>query len=165
MSPRSPRRPRGVRPKGFYFDWSVFSVHALSWRARRAGHGRDDDLAVVLLAGGAVLGEVGLAAIAAANAEAESKDKESGAKPRSPIANVGSAFVGAAIGTFGAALLTRALARKADTAKVDALQARLGAARREFEVLKREAAQGRINEADHRSAVERLFDGLWRSGE
>jgi hypothetical protein len=53
--------------------------------------------------------------------------------------------------------LTRTLGRHADTRRVDDLQARLSAARREFDILAEHRRSARLPIAFHRAAVERLF--------
>jgi hypothetical protein len=156
---RKPSDTWPKRPKGFYDDWTMFCCQALSARLQHEDGG--DDLAVVLLAGGAILGGLGMITIVAANQNAiDAKGKEWGIEKLSTIAGVGSAMLGATVGGLGVAWLTRTLGRHADVAKVDALQARLATARREFESLKTERSEGRLNVDHHRAAVERLFMAL-----
>ncbi|ADO75849.1 uncharacterized protein STAUR_8094 [Stigmatella aurantiaca DW4/3-1] len=115
-------------------------------------------LAAVLLAGGAVLGAGGLFAVVRSNREViDAKGKQWGVEGLSSIALGGGTILGAAVGTLGGALLNRTLGRHADRTKVDALQARLSRARREFESFRQDARNGLLNSVQHRLAVERLF--------
>lgn len=54
----------------------------------------------------------------------------------------------------------RTLGRHADTAKVNALQARLSGVRREFEAIARDCAEERLDHQQHRFGVERLLVDL-----
>lgn len=144
------------RPQGFYEDWTVFCCQVLSERLRQGGDG--DDVAAVLLAAGAILGGAGLLFLVSENKSAiDAKGREWGIPNLSTIAGIGGAVVGATVGGLGVAWLTRTLGRHADTEKVDALQSRLSNARREFEALQRDCAEGRLDHQHHRLAVERLF--------
>lgn len=147
------------RPKGFYEDWTIFCCQALSTRLQKGGS--DDELAVVLLAAGAILGGTGLVVLVSENKNAiDAKGREWGIGNLSTIAGIGGAVLGATVGGLGVAWLTRTLGRHADTGKVDALQTSLAEARREFEALQRDCAERRLNHPHHRLAVERLFHDL-----
>jgi hypothetical protein len=161
MSP-SPKPPTKwpERPKTFFEDWTVFCTEALAKLLKE----QDDMLAAVLLAGGAVLGAGGIFALVQANREViEAKGKEWGLEGLGSIALGGGTLLGAAVGSLSGALLTRTLGRHADRAKVDALQARLSRARREFEALRQDVASGILDSVQHRLAVERLFLELTQS--
>ncbi|HEY4180224.1 MAG TPA: hypothetical protein VGM90_25450 [Kofleriaceae bacterium] len=144
------------RPKGFYEDWTIFCCQTLSARLQQDGN--DEELAVVLLAAGAILGGAGLLYLASENKDTiDAKGREWGIANLSTIAGVGGAVLGATVGGLGVTWLTRTLGRHADSQKVDALQARLSNARREFETLQNDCANGRLDHLHHRLAVERLF--------
>jgi hypothetical protein len=143
------------RPKGFYAEWPAFCSEVVSARLKDAP---PDVVAALLLAAGAVLGGAGMLALVAANSEAiDSKGREWGIENLSTIVGVGGALVGAAVGGFGIAWLTRMLGRQADPAVVAREQERLVAAKQEFESLAVERTAGRLPVDQHRLAVERLY--------
>lgn len=145
------------RPDGFYEDWDVFCAQVLSVRLEAGG----DDAAVVLLAGGAILGSAGLLHLVVAHKAAiDRKGREWGIPNLSAIAGVGAGVLTAAAGGLTIAWLTRTLGRHADTRQVDGLQARLSSARREFDTLAEHRRAARLPVGFHRAAVDRLFDGL-----
>lgn len=147
------------RPDDFYDDWSVFCSEALSARLKRGG--RDDELAVVLLAAGAILGSAGLLDVVIENKAAiDRKGREWGVPDLSKIAGIGGAILGATAGGLSIAWLTRTLGRHADTEQVNALQTRLSTARREFETLENHCREKRLPHVFHRAAVEHLFTEL-----
>ncbi len=147
------------RPKGFYEDWTIFCCQAPSTRLQQGGS--DDELAVVLLAAGAILGGTGLIFLVSENKKAiDAKGRDWGIDNLSTIAGIGGAVLGATVGGLGVAWLTRTLGRHADTEKVDKLQSRLSEARRVFEALQRDCTEGRLHHQHHRLAVERLFHDL-----
>ena len=153
-TPKPPPSTWPKRPKGFYDDWTIFCVDALSQMLKE----HDDLLAVVLLAGGAVLGAGSLFALLRANQEfIDAKGKQWGIENLGSIAVGGGTLIGAAVGSIGGALLNRTLSKHADVAKVDALQARLSKARRDFELLRQDLRDGLLDDQHHRLAVERLF--------
>lgn len=150
------RSSPGRAAPGFYNDWTVFCFQVLSTRLKEGDDA--DDLAAVLLAAGAILGGTGLIMLAAENRDAiDAQGRKWGLENLSAIAGIGGAVLGEAVGGFGIAWLVRTLGRHADTQRVDELQARLSAIRREFEALSNELAQGKLTEQHQRLAVERLF--------
>ena len=153
------RRPSNKwpdRPPGFYEDWTVFCFYVLSTRLREGDDA--NDVAAVLLAAGAILGGTGLVMLATENKDAiDAQGRSWGIENLSAIAGIGGAVLGAAVGGFGVAWLVRTLGRHADTERVNELQVRLSAIRREFEGLSNELAQGKLTEEHRRLAVERLF--------
>lgn len=153
---RKPSNKWPDRPPGFYDDWTVFCLQVLATRLRDGDDA--DDIAAVLLAAGAILGGTGLVVLATENKDAiDSQGRKWGIENLSAIAGIGGAVLGAAVGGFGVAWLVRTLGRHADTQRVNELQVRLSAIRREFEQLNNELAQGKLTEQDRRLAVERLF--------
>lgn len=143
------------RPKGFYEDWSIFCRQVLSSRIQQK---ESEDLAVVLLAGGAILGGAGLVWLIRENRETiDTKGKKWGIDDLSTYAGIGGAVLGAAIGGVGANLLMRTLGRYADTTKVDALQAKLAQGQRAFIEHRQDLQERRLNVRQHRLVVERLF--------
>jgi len=90
----------------------------------------------------------------------DQKGREWGIPNLSALALGGGVALGAALGGIGGALLTRILSRNAPQGQVDALQARLAAARREFETLRQDLAANALEPQHHRLAVERLFAEL-----
>lgn len=147
------------RPPGFYDDWSAFCLHALS--ARLSDNSSDDAIAVALLSGGAVLGAGALVAMVQSNKKViDAKGKEWGFENLSTLVVGGGTLLGAALGGFGTALLSRTLAKHANERAVNALQSRLVNARREFESLKRLLAAKQLTGPQHQAAVERLFAEL-----
>lgn len=144
------------RPKGFYDDWTIFCIHALSTRLQEGDDA--DELAAVLLAAGAILGGTGLVVLAAENKDAiDAQGRKWGIDNLSAIAGIGGAVLGAAVGGLGVAWLVRTLGRHADAKKVDELQVSLSGIRREFDALSSELAAGKLTDRHHRLAVERLF--------
>jgi hypothetical protein len=144
-----------TRPRGFYDDWSTFCEEALGGLIK----GRQEGMEVVLLTAAAVLGGSGLTALLLANRETlDAKGREWGVPNLTTLMSVGSVVLGAGV----MAMVTRALSRRADTAKVDALQERLAAARREFEALRNDRKKGGVDAKRHEAAVEKLFAGLVR---
>jgi hypothetical protein len=152
----------GQRPEGFYEEWPVFCREALAGMLSQS-NSTDEILAAVLLAGGAVLGAGGLAAFVEKNRKAiDLKGKEWGIPGLSDLLVGGGAVLGALLGGLGGAMVARMLTGFTNETTVNALQARLTAARREFEELKRDRAAGRLSQAEHRSAVEYLYGRLLR---
>lgn len=143
------------RPKGFYKDWNTFCVTALSELVRE----QEDLFAVALLAGGAVLGASGMVALAKANQEFfDRKGQELGIPNLGAIAVGGGAALGAAMGSVGGYLINKTLGRGVDKERLAATQARLTAARREFDLLQQDRRNDLLTDQHLRLAVERLYN-------
>ena len=155
--PDSPAAP-DARPAGFYSNWETFCTHALTARLRAS---ESAAVPTVLLAGGASLGATVLVSLAQANREALAElGQRWGIASLPELITGGGALVGAALGGFGGAILSRVLSAHADEASVEALQVIIAAARREFNELKRLRAAGALDAHNHRAAVEGLFETL-----
>jgi len=148
------------RPKRFYEDWNVFCVEALGVILKE----QEGMFAIALLAGGAVLGAGGVVALAQANKEYfDRKGLELGIPNLGALMIGGGAVFGAAMGSLGGFLLNKTLGKNVDGERLAAMQGRLTAARREFDVLKQDLRNELLDPEHHRLAVERLFLELTRA--
>ncbi|MEZ4436074.1 MAG: hypothetical protein R3F65_27065 [bacterium] len=145
-----------ARPAGFYEEWGVFARTLLSALIQRTGEDAPDGkrVASLLLASGAAMGAAGMVAVIEANREAiERRGRSWGIPSLAPILQ----GVGAALGGFGGAMVTRLLTRQTQPEVVKSLQDRLAAVRRDYEEALRDRREGLFNEWTHRNAVEMLF--------
>jgi len=144
------------RADGFYDEWEAFSRSLLDALIASAPEGVDsgDRVASLLLAGGAGLGATGMLALIESNRAAIERRGEEWGIPGLATMLKG---VGAALGGFGGAMITRTLTRKARPEVVESLQQRLAAVRREFEDVQRDRRDGQLNTWTHMAAVELLY--------
>lgn len=153
---------RPAWPEGFYTDWTVFSTEALSERMRS---GDKSAVPTILLAAGASLGATALVALAKSNRKALTDlGEEWGIKSLPELVIGGGALLGAALGGFGGAMISRLLSSYSDEAAVEGLQAELAAAERAFTELNELRVAGRIASERHEAAVEMLFRQLASGG-
>lgn len=142
----------------FYSDWTVFSTEALS---ARMGAGDKSAVPTILLAAGASLGATALVALAESNRPVlEEPGEERGVSALPALVIGGGALLGAALGGFGGAMISRLLGSYANEASVERLQTEISIAEREFADLQELLHSQEISTERHRASVEVLFGHL-----
>jgi len=161
MSAKAPPPPS--RSQGFYENWTVFGTQAIVARIRtRSGkETREQGVAALLLASGAVLGAAGLTTIVqACKGEIDKLGQEWGISNLSTWLTGAAALVGAVLGGVGLSAFSSVLRQRAKENDVQQWEKRLLQARREFTELLHAKKSGRISDALHRRAVDALFSRL-----